>query len=238
MLVVAIVAILFVGPKELPGMLRSFGKAVKKVRMLAGDFQRQFDDALKDAELDGVKDTIGEVRNLDPTKAIKDKLNPLKSELDDVKKSVEKADDYDPQSLFDESKAPAVEPAVEVDVDAALERQKKIDDDFAKIAPSSGKNAVPGFGGPAAEQNAAPESTEQETAKDAAPAPAKKARAKPNATKDKKVAGGGAKNPAAKKSSSAKATPAKSKAAASKAAASKKKPAAATLRKPSKKAEA
>ena len=145
MLVVAIVAILFVGPKELPGMLRSFGKAVKKVRMLAGDFQRQFDDALKDAELDGVKDTIGEVRNLDPTKAIKDKLNPLKSELDDVKKSVEKADDYDPQSLFDESKAPAVEPAVEVDVDAALERQKKNRRRFCQNCTEFRQKCCPGF---------------------------------------------------------------------------------------------
>ena len=80
MLVVAVVAILFVGPKELPGMLRTFGRAVKKIRMLAGDFQRQFDDALKDAELDGVKDGINQVRNLDPTKQIKDKLKPLKSD--------------------------------------------------------------------------------------------------------------------------------------------------------------
>ena len=53
MLVVAIIAILFVGPKELPGMLRTFGKSIKKIRALAGDFQQQFDDALKDSELDG-----------------------------------------------------------------------------------------------------------------------------------------------------------------------------------------
>ncbi|MEP4292018.1 MAG: Sec-independent protein translocase protein TatB, partial [Rhizobiaceae bacterium] len=158
MLVVAVVAILFVGPKELPGMLRAFGKSVKKIRMLAGDFQRQFDDALKDAELDGVKDSINSVRNLDPTKQIKDKLNPLKAELDDVKDSVEKAGDYDPECLFDEDKAPKVDPPVEVDVDAALAKQREADAAAAaakaNLPPSSGKNAVPGFGGPAGEASA------------------------------------------------------------------------------------
>lgn len=147
MLVVAVVAILFVGPKELPGMLRTFGRAVKKIRMLAGDFQRQFDDALKDAELDGVKDGINQVRNLDPTKQIKDKLNPLKSDLDNVKKSVEESTDFNPDELFDESKAPDMDPPVEVDVEAALEKQRLADESEPKLPPSSGKNAVPGFGG-------------------------------------------------------------------------------------------
>lgn len=55
MVVVAIVAILVVGPKDLPGMLRAFGKTIGNLRRMAGDFQRQFDDALKEAELDDVK---------------------------------------------------------------------------------------------------------------------------------------------------------------------------------------
>ena len=46
MMVVAVVAILFVGPKELPAMLRTFGRSIKKLRSMAGDFQKQFDDAL------------------------------------------------------------------------------------------------------------------------------------------------------------------------------------------------
>ena len=136
MVVVAIIAILFVGPKELPGMLRTFGKAIKKVRGMAGDFQQQFDSALKDAELDGVKDAINDVRNLDPTKQIKDKLNPLKGDLDKVKKSVEDAADFDPETLFDESKAPEGPQPIQVDVEAALKRQRKLDAEAAKNAKS------------------------------------------------------------------------------------------------------
>ena len=119
MLVVAIVAIVFIGPKELPGMLRTFGRTMKTVRGMAGDFQKQFDQALKDAELDEVKNAVDGVRNLDPTKQIKDKLNPLK---DDPPKT--------PQEI---------EAEIARDYAAA---QAKLKGDTSK---SSGPMAVPGF---------------------------------------------------------------------------------------------
>ncbi|MGI9353212.1 MAG: Sec-independent protein translocase protein TatB [Rhizobiaceae bacterium] len=56
MLVIACVAIIVVGPKDLPGMLRQFGKTLGSIKRMAGDFQRQFNDALKDAEIDEIKD--------------------------------------------------------------------------------------------------------------------------------------------------------------------------------------
>jgi len=122
-----IIAIVFVGPKELPAMLRTFGKAIKKVRAMAGDFQRQFNDALKEAELDGVKDAINEVRSLDPTKAIKDKLNPLKADLE---KSIAKTPNRTAQEI---------EAEIAQDYADAREAAKAVN------TKSSGKNAVPGF---------------------------------------------------------------------------------------------
>ncbi len=73
MLVVACVAIIVVGPKDLPKMLRAFGKTLKSIRGLAGDFQKQFDEAIREAELDDVKDI-----------ATGKKFSPL----EDIKKSV------------------------------------------------------------------------------------------------------------------------------------------------------
>ena len=58
LVVVGCVAILVVGPKELPGMLRTFGKTVGNMRRMAGDFQRQFNDALKEAEIDELQKTV------------------------------------------------------------------------------------------------------------------------------------------------------------------------------------
>ena len=49
-LVIAVVAIVVVGPKELPRMLRSFGKTMGTVRRMSNDFKRQFDEALREAE--------------------------------------------------------------------------------------------------------------------------------------------------------------------------------------------
>ena len=47
MLVIAIVMIVVVGPKDLPRMLRTFGKTTAKLRAMAGDFQKQFNEALQ-----------------------------------------------------------------------------------------------------------------------------------------------------------------------------------------------
>lgn len=99
MLVVAVIAIIFVGPRELPGMLRTMGRAVAKMRGLAGDFQKQMDEAIREADLEDVKKGVDSVRNLDPTKAIKDKLNPLKQDLEDAKDEIEAAAVVPPEPI-------------------------------------------------------------------------------------------------------------------------------------------
>lgn len=58
MLVIAIVMIVVVGPKDLPKMLRTFGRMTTKMRGMANDFQRQFNEAIKEAELDDVKKSV------------------------------------------------------------------------------------------------------------------------------------------------------------------------------------
>jgi sec-independent protein translocase protein TatB len=55
LLVIACVTVLVVGPKELPGLLRTLGKTVGNLRKMAGDFQKQFDEAMREAELDEVR---------------------------------------------------------------------------------------------------------------------------------------------------------------------------------------
>ncbi|MBN8999239.1 MAG: twin-arginine translocase subunit TatB [Rhizobiales bacterium] len=61
-LVIAVVAIVVVGPKDLPPMLRAAGRMVAKMRRTAGEFQSQFNEALREAELDGVKESIDQIR--------------------------------------------------------------------------------------------------------------------------------------------------------------------------------
>src|SRR5262249_56695458 len=55
LLVIGVVAIIVVGPKELPRLMRTFGHYLGKVRHMAADFQRQFEDAVRDSEIDEVR---------------------------------------------------------------------------------------------------------------------------------------------------------------------------------------
>lgn len=91
LLVIAIVLVVVVGPKDLPRMLRSFGKSTAKLRSMANDFRRQFDEALKEAELDEVKSVIDNTRKLDPTSEIRKQLNPINKIGDEIKGSLSEA---------------------------------------------------------------------------------------------------------------------------------------------------
>lgn len=91
LLVIAVVLVVVVGPKDLPGMLRTFGRTTKQLRSMAGDFRRQFDDALREAELDDVKSTVDEMRSLDPRKNIRDAMNPMRAIGDEIRSSLSAA---------------------------------------------------------------------------------------------------------------------------------------------------
>lgn len=92
LLVISIVLIVVIGPKDLPKVLRGFGRTMTSVRRMAGDFRKQFDDALREAELDDVRRLADDVRSLDPRRQIKDALDPLAEagrEIDaDMKKAM------------------------------------------------------------------------------------------------------------------------------------------------------
>src|SRR5271167_349346 len=54
-LVVGVVALLGIGPKDLPRVLRTVGQTVGKMRRMATEFQNQFMDAIKEADLEDIK---------------------------------------------------------------------------------------------------------------------------------------------------------------------------------------
>ena len=66
LLVIGIVAIIVVGPKDLPRLMRTFGHYAGKLRRMAADFQRQFEDAMREAELEEVRKAMQSVRDAAP----------------------------------------------------------------------------------------------------------------------------------------------------------------------------
>ena len=80
LLVIAVVAIVVVGPRELPKLMRSFGYYAGKVRRAAAEFRRQFDDAMREAELEEVKKAIESVKT--ETASIETSVREAQAPLD------------------------------------------------------------------------------------------------------------------------------------------------------------
>ena len=60
--VIAAAALIFIGPKDMPVAIRSITTMLKKARKMAGEFQGQMDDLVKEANLQEVRDGIAELR--------------------------------------------------------------------------------------------------------------------------------------------------------------------------------
>jgi len=86
LLIIGAAALIFIGPKELPGTLRTLGKFVAKARGMARDFQTNVDDMVREAELDEVKKQVQKLeyggfeqmvqKAVDPKGLIQDALRP------------------------------------------------------------------------------------------------------------------------------------------------------------------
>jgi sec-independent protein translocase protein TatB len=61
--IIAIVALIAIGPKELPGVLRMVGQWMSKARKMASEFQGQFQEAMREAEMADIKKTFDEVKD-------------------------------------------------------------------------------------------------------------------------------------------------------------------------------
>src|SRR5208283_4315617 len=60
-LLIGVVALIVIGPKELPAVLRTLGQWTRKVRIMAADFQNQFQEAMREAEMADLKKDIDDI---------------------------------------------------------------------------------------------------------------------------------------------------------------------------------
>jgi sec-independent protein translocase protein TatB len=84
--VIGVVALLVIGPKDLPGAIKGVGDFVRRARRMAGEFQTHVDDMVKDANLSEVRDQINEIRNFDIKGALEkeiDRDGAIRSAFDD-----------------------------------------------------------------------------------------------------------------------------------------------------------
>jgi sec-independent protein translocase protein TatB len=99
LLILAIVTLIFVGPKELPVFLGTLGRYAGMVRKQATEFKRHFDDAMREAELDQIKKDV-EAMTRDVNESVMSATRAAESEVNGVKAAMN-------PSLSDASTAPA-----------------------------------------------------------------------------------------------------------------------------------
>jgi sec-independent protein translocase protein TatB len=86
-MVIGAVALIVIGPKDLPRALRTLGNVTGKIRRMASEFQGQFQEAIREAELDDVKQQLQGMN--DSVSSMNKGFNPIQSIRDELKGAVE-----------------------------------------------------------------------------------------------------------------------------------------------------
>ena len=85
-LLIGVVALIVIGPKELPGVLRTLGQWTRKVRSMAADFQNQFQEAMREAEMADLKKQVDDMaqdfKNFDPLKDVRDDVEAIGKDIE------------------------------------------------------------------------------------------------------------------------------------------------------------
>ncbi len=73
---IAGVALVVIGPKDLPVAIRAVSGFIKKARRMAGEFQTHVDELVRDADLKDVRDSINQIRNFDIRSTVEKAVDP------------------------------------------------------------------------------------------------------------------------------------------------------------------
>ncbi|SIN95917.1 Sec-independent protein translocase protein TatB [Vannielia litorea] len=188
LLLIGVVALIVVGPKDLPVMFQSLGKMTAKVRRMARDFSRAMEDA---ADSTGMKDVASDLNRT---------MSPKSMGIDKLRDAADRFDKWDPTKKEPEKKP--LGPETQKLSEERAEAKRKIQEASAKAAEErKRKEAI--AASEAAEMAGEPEA---EPAVNGAEPPAKAAAKKPAA---RKAPAGTAAKPAARKPAAKKPAPKK-----------------------------
>ncbi|WP_454628146.1 Sec-independent protein translocase protein TatB [Bradyrhizobium cenepequi] len=84
LVLIAVVALIAIGPKELPGVLRMVGQWMAKARRMAAEFQGQFQEAMREAEMADIKKSFDEVKEAATGIASGNVMTSLQKDVNDA----------------------------------------------------------------------------------------------------------------------------------------------------------
>lgn len=124
-IIIAVIALVVIGPKELPAVLRTVGQWMGKIRRMAAEFQGQFQEAMREAEMADLKKSIDSI-----TEATRGIGNPLGTVTRNIESAFEEKSATPPAApaagepapaTAAETPAPVTEPSVAAEPPVTIE---------------------------------------------------------------------------------------------------------------------
>jgi len=122
LLLIGGVALVVIGPKDLPRALRTLGQTTAKMKRMAADFQRQFNEAMREADMEDFRQGVSDV--VDTARDLKNNFNPIDRLRNEIRDAIDDSGAPKSQPVTDASTAgdyfthlpeqPALEPAGQV----------------------------------------------------------------------------------------------------------------------------
>ncbi|MBD0273122.1 MAG: twin-arginine translocase subunit TatB [Acetobacteraceae bacterium] len=154
---IAVVALVVIGPKDLPEAVRGVARGIQKLRRMAGEFRSQADELVREANLDELRQQIHDIRNFnvrDEFEKAVDKDGSIRRSFDDpLRDTYTPPPPPPPSDAMEGAAAPA---------GAADSTSAAADAAPAFIPPADAASAAPSFGPP--EPSAAPAATPEPAA--------------------------------------------------------------------------
>jgi sec-independent protein translocase protein TatB len=111
MLLVLVVALVVVGPKDLPKLMHTMGRWAGKARAMADQFRKSFDEMARQSELDELRKELDELRNMRPLAETERTVNEALQPPDISVVPKEKPEAAEPSGIVHEDRPQAVEPS-------------------------------------------------------------------------------------------------------------------------------
>jgi sec-independent protein translocase protein TatB len=111
LLLIGVVALLVIGPKELPTVLRTLGQWTNKLRRMASEFQSQFHEAMREAEMTDLKKQVDDMTSQAQSYASFDPVAEVRRELDSTQQQIESAMADKPTQASPAAAEPSAAPA-------------------------------------------------------------------------------------------------------------------------------
>ncbi|HZP75216.1 MAG TPA: Sec-independent protein translocase protein TatB [Pseudolabrys sp.] len=135
LVIIGVVALIVIGPKELPGVLRTIGQWMGKVRRMASEFQGQFQEAMREAEMADLKKQVDDISAAASGVGNFDPLASAHKELESAMTDTPATPSPSTAASSPSVEAPAAEPAPEVAIPATEPAPPVSEKDFAAPEP-------------------------------------------------------------------------------------------------------